>query len=102
MRPLVQRAHGGREGLLAGAALIQAGARALALKLSSLAYGAAMRTGRTIGPAEFFEMHAGGGFVGENLISEVTSHGKTQFFTVGWRRNSSAIDNCSRSPSMAR
>src|SRR5260370_41614531 len=76
MAALVERAHGRREGLLTGAALVEAGAGALALKLRSLVYRAAMRADRTIGPAQGFKVLAGGGFVGENLGGKVAGHGR--------------------------
>lgn len=74
MRPLIERSHGRSEGLLTGAALVEAGAGALPFKLRSLANGAAVRANRTIGPAQFLEMGAGRIFVRESLVSKVASH----------------------------
>src|SRR6202043_1366540 len=75
----VQRAHGGRERLLAGAALVEAGARTAALKLGRLAHNAAMGASRAIGPAQGFKVLAGGGFVGKNLVGKVASHRANSF-----------------------
>src|ERR1700674_1373650 len=76
MRPLVKRSHGRCEWLLAGAAFVEPWAGALALKLGCFVNGAAVRAHRTIGPAQFLEMGAGGAFVGECLVGEVASHGQ--------------------------
>src|SRR5258708_28446806 len=83
MRALIQRAHGGRERLLAGAALVQTGARALALEFGGLVYGATMRADWAIRPTELFEVSAGGFFVSENRVCEIAGHG--QF--LGMARN---------------
>src|ERR1700686_1202670 len=84
MRTLIQRAHGGCEGLLTGAALVEAGARALALEFGGLVDGAAMRADRAIRPAKGFEMLPGCIFVSENRVSKIASHG--QFLRV-WPKN---------------
>src|SRR5436189_174501 len=57
-------ANGYREGLLTGAALVDAGARRLALKLGSLIDNATMRADRAIRPVKAFQMLPGGVFVG--------------------------------------
>src|SRR5438105_3748832 len=55
------------ERLLARAALVHAGARALARKQGSFVDDAAMRTDRTIRPKQPFEVLTSGGFFGVNL-----------------------------------
>jgi hypothetical protein len=80
MRALVQCAHSRRERLLAWAALVEAGASAFALEFCSLIHSAAMRADWPIRPAEIFEMNAGGGFVGENLVGKVACHGQLSFW----------------------
>ena len=87
MRPLVKCAHRRREGLLASAALVEAGARALALELRSLVYDAAMRADRTIGPAQGFKVLPSGSFVRENLFSKVASHGQFLYLARYLRLN---------------
>jgi hypothetical protein len=75
MRFLIERAHDCRERLLAGAAFIEARARAFAMQLGCFVYSAAMRANRTIRPAHFFEMRAGGVFIGECLVGKIAGHG---------------------------
>lgn len=75
VRLLVNCPHGRRERLAARSALVQAGARALALHLRSFANDAAMEADRTIRPAEFLEMLTGGFFVRKDRVCQVGSHG---------------------------
>src|ERR1700730_4109966 len=75
VRTLIQRAHGRREWLLTGPALVQARSRRLAVQFGCFTNNAAMRAYRTIRPAQCLEMLASGGFIGENLGGEVASHG---------------------------
>lgn len=60
-------ANGHGEWLLTGTALVDAGARGLALKLRGFVDDAAVRADRAIRPMEDFEVLAGGVFVGINL-----------------------------------
>src|SRR5258705_4900424 len=60
-------ANGHREGLLAGAALVDAGTCRLAFEFGSLVDDATMRADRAIGPVKAFQMLPGGVFVGINL-----------------------------------